>query len=208
MNNSGVSKIIFEEFPGDRRNNGKSKKLFANFKKNKFVIYIIIVLILFSISSFLNLKYLDASLNDKYKLSHETTENFAIIKDRRKIFYDIGFKTVRQSEKILDSNFYECTEASGERTMEDYQDRILVYYGIDNKVQKVDFELIFKEKDFAYKNLNAVLKNFVNVDINKKMIANAMNNSNVNYSDYEKSISLEYKVLSYNYKMLKVEIER
>lgn len=208
MNNSGVSKIIFEEFPGNRRNKEKSKKLFTNLKINEFIIFIIIVLFLFIISSFLNLKYLDASLNDKYKLTHKTNDDFATIKNREKIFYDIGFEMVRQTEKILDSNFYECTEASGEILMEDYQDQISVYYDINNKVQKVDFELIFKEVDFAYKNLNAVLKNFVNVDINKKMIANAMNNSNVNYSDYEKSISLEYKVLSYNYKMLKVEIER
>ena len=135
-------------------------------------------------------------------------EDFATIKDKEKLFYDIGFNTVRQTEKILNDNFYKCTEASGDILMEDYQDRILVYYDIDNKVQKVYFKLIFKETEFAYKNLNAVLRNFVNVDINKKMIATAMNNNGADYSDDEKNVILEYEVLSYNYKMLKVEIER
>lgn len=208
MNNSGVSKIIFEEFPGKRRNKKQKKKVFQNLKINKIVIYIIIGLILFIISSFLNLKYLDKDLNDKYKLVDKTLEDFATIKDRKKLFYDIGFETVSESVKELDSSFYETTEASGNRIMDDYQDKLLVYYDINNRVQKVVFELIFKEEDFAYNNINAVIKNFTNIEINKNMIKKAINNESVSYSDIEKSISLEYKVLSYNYKRLKVEIGR
>lgn len=205
----GQSKIIFEDFPGNKKDKLDLKRIFYKLKINKWIVYLIIVIFMFLISSILNVIYLNTSLNDKYKLVDKTKENYAAIteKQRKTLFYDIGFKSVNHGIKLLDSNYYEATEASSSRKIDGYNDKIVVYYDINNKVKVINFDLIFEDVKYAYKNINAVLKNFVNVNITKNII-NEIVSEEKNYFDEYNNVYFNYEKLSGNYKLLRMEIKR
>ena len=88
-------KIVFEQFPGDV----KKKNIQISLKKSKkilgLIFLVIILLVLFVGSSFLNKKLLDEKDNKNYKLVNKFEEKYANIKpDKRSVlFKNVGFKS-------------------------------------------------------------------------------------------------------------------
>lgn len=178
--NETRGKIIFEQFPGDiKKGNVK-----ISLKKSKKILWtillVIILLVLFVGSSFLNKKILDEKDNTNYKLVNKLNKNYANIKpDKRSIlFKNIGFDVSKEEIRSLnDKNF--IASYAYRNQAKNVIDNISVYYDEDYNVYYLTANISYKVNDLnstnISNNINSLINNFVKVNVDTGVISKLLN---------------------------------
>lgn len=169
-------KIVFEQFPGDV----KKKNIQISLKKSKkilgLIFLVIILLVLFVGSSFLNKKLLDEKDNTNYKLVNKFEEKYANIKpDKRSVlFKNVGFDVSKEEIRSLNDKNYIASYAYRTQA-KNVIDNISVYYDEDYNVYYLTANISYKVSDLnsanVSNNINSLINNFVKVNIDLKAVS-------------------------------------
>jgi len=196
--NKEEAKIIFEAFPEKKDLNEVKRN-----KKNKNIVLhllvIIVLVILFVGSSFLNQKILYGNVSNRYKWVNKFDGDYAIITppNRGTLFNNIGFDVSKTKIETKDNKSYVTTYAY-RKVNEDFSDTISVYYDEDYSVNYIVVSLIYKKDNFSISkttaDCNAILKNFVNVNTSKNAISEVNANKYYYLKDNSSKIDVSYSL--------------
>ncbi len=210
--NKEEPKIIFEEFPYDE--NGKIKKEEKNKNNGIYTFAVIFIIItLFIISSILNQVILYSTESNNYKTINKFNGDYAtiILSDRENLFKKIGFVSIYQKKENINGKITDITYASN-KVVEPLVNNINVYYDENSVVKYVNLNLAYNKNKFSISKItsdcNAILNNFVNIKVTKKVISKVKQNKYYN-EDIKNNISLTYKITKEinDYYMLNVIIQ-
>ena len=191
--NKKVSKIKFEEFPGNKENNKTYKE---NANKKKMVITIFIIFILFALfigSSFLNKMILDYNDNATSKFSENKKSN--ISNYQNVIFKKLGYDASTREKKKLNGKTYDV-EYAYRKNSNNLYDTISIYYDDSKNIYYLTCNLIYeiasKDTKVISNDINKLINNFINVNITEDMIDKLIYDKNYydNISDFNFSMSL------------------
>lgn len=191
--NKKVSKIKFEEFPGNKENNKTYKE---NANKKKMVITIFIIFILFALfigSSFLNKMILDYNDNATSKFSENKKSN--ISNYQNVIFKKLGYDASTREKKKLNGKIYDVEYAYRENSNNLY-DTISIYYDDEKNIHYLTANIIYKNSNKDSKtilvDINKLISNFININIKEDMLEKLIKNKNYHnsISDFDFIMSL------------------
>lgn len=223
-------RVIFEDFPEYLKesnnslntNIGEEKSL----KLKKLIFNTIIcvsVLILLLTSTVVNENDLENNARDNYIIANDLNgKNYAVIKPdaRKELYKKIGFSVSKDRIENRKNKNYVTTYAYYKYYDDITQaDSITVYYNDNYSVNYISLNLVYKKEDFNDKDsvidANNILKNFVNMTVDKSYIDQIINNESYHVKDTKIKAEINYLLIDtpvledkISYYVFHIDIER
>lgn len=147
------------------------------------VIILLVFLLLCFLGTKLNIKILN-NTNSIYNITNEFSGKFSNDQydERKDIIKNIGFENYHYELSVINKETYAISTGSHKKYDDDTSDILIVYYDMNNNVNSVTINLIYKKDDFN-KNIvsldaNTIISNFINTNISDAVINTLYENKN------------------------------